>query len=306
MRMAKKVLLDVDPGTDDALLLAMLLTHDDWDVVGVTTVAGNTSVENTTRNALSVLEFLDRSDVPVARGADGPLTRELEGAEWIHGPGGIRGDLPDPTAEPVEADATRFMLDMAREHGEDLTVAAVGPLTNLAVTTVRDPSFAERVGDVYFMGGAALTSGNVTPAAEFNAHADPEAASRVVRETDPRMVGLGVTEPAVLPADLVERWRAADGPAATVGEWCYYPDELRHDGGYSVPDAVVGADLVGDVLEYERLPLTVDTSEGPSRGATIADTRAEADEKAPPNAAVATDVDVEAFRDVVTDVVESL
>ncbi|NHN48156.1 nucleoside hydrolase [Halostella sp. JP-L12] len=304
--MAKKVLLDVDPGTDDALLLAMLLAHDDWEVVGVTTVAGNTTVENTTRNALSVLEFLDRSDVPVARGADGPLTGELERAEWVHGPDGIRGDLPEPTAEPVEMDASQFMLDRAREYGDDLTVAAVGPLTNVAVTTVRDPAFAETIGDLYFMGGAALTSGNATPAAEFNAYADPEAAYRVVRDTDPHMVGLGVTEPAVLPTELVERWCAADDPLSTVGEWCNYPDQLRHDGGYSVPDAVVGADLIADVLEYERLPLAVDTSEGPSRGATIADTRAEADEKGTPNASVATDVDVETFREVVVDLVESL
>jgi len=304
--MANKVLLDVDPGTDDALLLAMLLEHDDWDVVGVTTVAGNTTLDNTTRNALAVLESFDRTDVPVARGAHRPFADEREGAEWVHGEGGIRGDLPDPTAEPVRADASQFILERVREHGEDLTIAAVGPLTNVAVALTRDPALPGLIGDLYFMGGAATTAGNVTPAAEFNVHADPEAASRVVQDTDPRMVGLGVTEPAVLPAELVESWRSGDDLQATVGEWCNYPDALRHDGGYSVPDVVVGADMIADVLAFERLPLTVDTSEGPSRGATIADTRAEADEKADPNASVATGVDVERFREVVVEFVESL
>lgn len=304
--MANKVLLDVDPGTDDALLLALLLEHEDWDVVGVTTVAGNAPLDDTTRNALAVLEYFDRTDVPVARGAHRPLADELEGAEWVHGEGGMRGDLPDPTAEPVAADASQFVLDRVREHGDDLTIAGVGPLTNVALALARDPGLPERVDDLYFMGGAALTAGNVTPAAEFNVHADPEAASRVVQDADPRMVGLGVTEPAVLPVEVVERWRAADGPRAVVGEWCDYPEKLRHDGGYSVPDVVVGVDLIADVLEFEPLPLTVDTSEGPSRGATVADTRAEADETAAPNARVATDVDVERFREVVVDLVESL
>jgi inosine-uridine nucleoside N-ribohydrolase len=304
--MAQKVLLDVDPGTDDALLLAMLLEADDWDVVGITTVAGNATVEKTTHNALSVLEFLDRSDLPVARGAHRSLVDEHEDAEWVHGPDGIRGDLPEPTAEPVEAEASDFMLETAREYGDDLTVAAVGPLTNVAVALARDPAFADRIGDLYFMGGAALTSGNATPAAEFNVLADPIAASRVVQDTTPKMVGLGVTEPAIIPEDTVETWRASADPMATVGEWCNYPDELKHDGGYSVPDAVVGGHLIGDVLEFEDLPLAVDTSHGPSRGATIADTRDEAENKAAPNAAVATEVDVAAYRAVVSDLVESL
>jgi inosine-uridine nucleoside N-ribohydrolase len=304
--MANKVLLDVDPGTDDAVLLAMLLAHDDWDVVGVTTVAGNTTLDNTTRNALAVLEFFDRTDVTVARGADRPLADDREGAEWVHGDGGIRGDLPTPTADPVTTDASQFIFDRVREFGEDLTIAGVGPLTNVAIALARDPALPERIGDLYFMGGAALTAGNVTPAAEFNVHVDPEAASRVVRDAAPRMVGLGVTEPAVLPTELVESWRSTDDPQATVGAWCNYPDALRHDGGYSVPDVVVGVDMIADVLEFEHLPLTVDTSAGPSRGATIADTRAEAEEKAAPNAHVATDVDVERFREVVVDVVASL
>lgn len=304
--MAQKVLLDVDPGTDDALLLALLLEADDWDVVGVTTVAGNATVEKTTHNALAVLEFLGRSDVPVARGAHRPIVDEHEDAEWVHGPDGIRGDLPEPTAEPVDAEASDFILERAREYGDDLTVAAVGPLTNIAVSLARDPTFADHIGDLYFMGGAALTSGNATPAAEFNVLADPIAASRVVQDADPKMVGLGVTEPAIILEDTVESWRASDEPKATVGEWCNYPDKLMHDGGYSVPDAVVGAHMIGDVLEFEDLPLTVDTSHGPSRGATIADTRDEAEEKEPPNAAVATDVDVAAYRAVVSELVESL
>ncbi|MDY6780507.1 MAG: nucleoside hydrolase, partial [Halobacteria archaeon] len=124
--MSRKLLLDVDPGCDDAVMISMALASPDVEVVGVTTVAGNSSVDNTTRNALSVLELLGRTDVPVAQGARQPIVGDLTTAEWVHGENGIRGDMPEPTTRTVDESAVGFMIDKAREHGSDLTVVSTG------------------------------------------------------------------------------------------------------------------------------------------------------------------------------------
>lgn len=298
----RKLLLDVDTGCDDAVLTAMALAAADLEVVGITTVAGNTTVDNATRNTLAVLELLGRTDVPVARGAPGPIVGDVHTVEWIHGPDGLRGDLPEPTTEPVDAHAVPFMLEQAREHGEDLTIVAVGPPTNLGTALVQEPSLPEMVDEIHVMGGSATESGNVTPAAEANFHNDPVAARRVVESAEPYLAGLDALNRATVPQSLIEEFRAADAPLSAVGAWMDYPEEVRGVGPTDEPiihDAAVVADMLADVLTYERAPLQVDTSHGPSRGSVIWDRYGVGDRE--PNAHLAVEIDTEQYRRVLRD-----
>jgi inosine-uridine nucleoside N-ribohydrolase len=310
--MSEKLLLDVDPGIDDALAILMALGNDDVDVVGLTTVMGNTTIENTTRNALALLEFVDRTDVPVASGAGRPFADELVMAEYVHGPGGVpdtvREALPDPSTEPVDQHAVEFILEQAAEHGEDLTIAAVGPQTNLALAVAQDPSLPERIGDVYQMGGALKTTGNVTPQASFNFYVDAAAAARVVQDAWPTVVGLDVTEPAYLPPEARERFRGRGAYGDVVADILEYkaqgPDGAVAEGGSITSDAVVLAGLLGDSLTYEDAYVEIDTTGGPSNGATIYDEHGVYEKE--PNCTVALDVDIEQCREEILSNLEKL
>ncbi|SNZ12420.1 Inosine-uridine nucleoside N-ribohydrolase [Natronoarchaeum philippinense] len=299
-----KVLIDADPGTDDAVALAALLAAEAVDVVGVTTVAGNSTVENTTANARSILELFGREDVPVARGCERPLVRSLSTGESIHGPGGLRGDLPAPTGTTTDAHAVEFIREQVDAHGTDLTIACMGPLTNLAVALALDPSLPDRIGRMVAMGGAFEAAGNVTPVAEYNVYVDPAAASRVVQTAAPTLVPLDVTDQARLPASMTDEFRSAGGAGSTIAEWCSYPAEVREAGGDAIHDAAVAAHLLGDVLTLDAQPVSVVDGDGPCRGATIADTRRGTD--APTTASVATEIDVNAFRRTIGDALLSL
>jgi purine nucleosidase len=303
--MSRPVLLDADPGCDDALAILLALASPDLDLVGVTTVAGNASVADTTDNALRVLETLGRGDVPVAAGCDRPLVHDLDTAEFVHGPGGIRGPLDATTATPVETHATEFIVEQARQHDGDLVVVALGPLTNLAVALATEPELPAMLDEVRLMGGTTGGVGNATPAAEANFHLDPAAASRVVADADPRIVGLNVTGYAGVPERVL-----ADAPATTAADaiaaWLsYYPDDLLAQFGYDRSpqhDAVVVADLVADVLAFDRYHVDVAT-DGRHRGAMVHDRHGVTDEA--PNAAVATALSRDAFVNTVESAIET-
>ncbi|SEO20682.1 Inosine-uridine nucleoside N-ribohydrolase [Halogranum amylolyticum] len=303
--MNTKLLLDIDPGNDDAIALFIALAADDIDVVGITTVAGNTTVENATRNALSLLELVDRTDVPVAAGADRPFADELETAEHVHGPDGlpevVREDLSEPTAEPIDTHAVDFILDQADEHGDELTIAALGPQTNLALALAQDPSLSERVGDIYQMGGALKTTGNVTPQASFNFYVDAAAAARVVQDANPKVVGLDVTEHVYVDTEDIRALAEEENPLPTMAAILEFSiEEVRskfgHDGGLA-SDAVVLADIVNDALEFDEAYVEIDTTGGPSNGATIYDEHGVYEKS--PNCEVALGVDGEAYQKTV-------
>ena len=294
--MSRKVLLDVDPGCDDAVALGLALASDELDVVGVTTVAGNTTVDNATRNALAVLTLFGRTDVPVAAGCGRPLAHELKTAEDIHGEGGITGDLPEPTAEPVSTDAPAFIREQATEH-DDLTLVGLGPLTNVAVALMGDPDLPERLDEIAVMGGTIRATGNRTPMAEANFYSDPAAARRVVWDANPRIAGLNVTHRAQVPPGVVD---GDSGTAETIREWLdYYPDWVREGVGLehsAQHDALVVADLFVDVLSYESAPTDVFVDDGDARGAVMFDEYGVTDGER--TARVAVDVDVERFREL--------
>lgn len=298
--MSRKVLLDVDPGCDDAVALGLALASDELDVVGVTTVAGNTTVENATRNALDVLALFDRPDVPVAAGCGRPLAHELETAEDIHGEGGISGDLPDADSDPVSADAPAFIREQAAEYGDDLTLVGLGPLTNVAVALMADSGLADRIDEVAVMGGTVRATGNRTPMAEANFYSDPVAARRVIWDTNPKIAGLNVTHRAQVPPEVVDGDSAV---ADTIRTWVdYYPDWVRESIGLdhsAQHDALVVADLFADLLDYETAPTDVVVSDGKTRGAVVFDEYGVTD--AEQTAQVAVDIDADRYRTLLGD-----
>jgi purine nucleosidase len=198
--------LDCDPGIDDALAIVFACGHPGLDLCGVTTVAGNVGLAQTTANALSVLEFAGRPGVPVAAGSPVPLLRPGTDARHVHGASGLgRAHLPPPRSRPLDAGATDLIIDTIGASPGEITLVATGPLTNIALAVRRQPALAGRVADFVIMGGSAAR-GNVTPAAEFNIAADPEAAAIVFgagwRVT---MVGLDVTLQARASAAVQDR-----------------------------------------------------------------------------------------------------
>lgn len=204
----RRILLDCDPGLDDAL--AILLAHGDPDIdlVAITTVGGNVSLENTTRNALQLAEYLGMKSVPVAAGAATPLVRVAEDASHVHGAQGMGTvRLPDPTLAPSSVHAVDLIIETLRSAPGTIHLVATGPLTNIALALQKEPAIAEWAASFVIMGGS-FTRGNATPAAEFNIYADPEAAAVVfAADWEVVMIGLDLTLQAIATAEIVDRMR---------------------------------------------------------------------------------------------------
>jgi purine nucleosidase len=212
----EKIILDCDPGHDDAIAILLAAGNPNIDLLGITTVSGNHNVENTTRNALSVCTAYGIK-VPVAKGSPGPLLIDQVLAIEIHGETGLDGPvLPPASFDLDKRHAVDFIIDTVMAHEpKTVTLVPVGPYTNIALAVRKDPRIVERVKGVVAMGGA-YTRGNITPAAEFNIYGDPEAADVVFRaKWDVTMVGLDLTQTQALATpDLQDRVRAVGGPMA--------------------------------------------------------------------------------------------
>ena len=192
--MTTRIILDCDPGIDDALAITFAHGHPGIDLVGVTTVAGNVGLAKTTANALAVCEFIGAAGTPVTAGCAGPLLRPAFDARQVHGDSGLGGaTLPPPAASPAARHAVDYIIDAVSAAPGEITLVATGPLTNIALAVRREPRLADWVRDFVIMGGSA-SRGNVTPAAEYNIWADPEAAAAVFRAGwTVTMLGLDVT-----------------------------------------------------------------------------------------------------------------
>ncbi|MGS0724227.1 nucleoside hydrolase, partial [Shewanella sp. 30m-9] len=213
--MKRPVILDCDPGHDDAISLILALSSAKLDVLAVTTSAGNQTPDKTLKNALRVLTLLGRHDIPVASGAPKPLARELIIADNVHGESGLDGPkLPDPAFAPVEQTAIELMGDKVRNSKQPVTLVPTGPLTNIALFLAAHPELHSNIDSIVLMGGAAGV-GNWTPAAEFNIFVDPEAADMVFKSGLPIvMCGLDVTHEAQIMDEDIERIRAINNPIA--------------------------------------------------------------------------------------------
>ena len=300
--MSTPILLDCDPGHDDAIALLLALASPELELLGVTTVAGNQTVEKTTANAIRVLELVG-SDVPVAAGAGRPLVREPYVAAYVHGETGLDGpDLPPARREPVDQHAVDFLA----ERIDGATLVATGPLTNVALLLAREEASPERI---VLMGGA-IAEGNVTPAAEFNVWADPEAAARVFSSgLDVTMVGLDVTHQALLTdehaAGLRENGRVGSVVADLLEFYGTFHKQVYDFEGSPIHDAVAVAQVIRpDLLELRPLNVEIDRESELCRGRTVVDVWKRTGREA--NARVAVGIDAPGFIELLLERLGSL
>lgn len=302
--MSEDLLIDCDPGHDDAMALLLAAAAEAVDLTAVTTVAGNQTIEKTTRNALRVLTLAERTDVPVARGMAKPLVRDQVTAGWVHGESGLDGaTLPKPTVDSIDTHAIETIVETAAESGA-LHIAPVGPLTNIAVALRKHPEVVDDIEQIVLMGGA-IADGNVTPAAEFNIFADPEAAKIVFdSEVAVTMVGLNVTRSVRLTRDQIAEIRAMDTDVATtVADLLTYFVDVYESSfewdGVPIHDACAVAEIISPgILDTTHTFVGVETKGDLTYGRTVADVRNVADDwpnVEAPNADVALDIDGKAF-----------
>jgi inosine-uridine nucleoside N-ribohydrolase len=296
----KPVILDVDPGHDDAVALMLACGHPDLDLLAVTTLAGNVTIEKTTRNALRVLSLAGCDDVPVGVGASRPLERPLHTAEDIHGKSGLDGpeEIPDAEFGPDERGAVDLISDTLMASSEPVTLVPVGPLTNIATFLREHPELKDRVARISLMGGS-MGHGNTTPAAEFNIYVDPEAAREVFESGLPiTMSGLDVTHQAGAGPEERERLRSMGRVGGVVAGFLdYFASTYENIFGFDAPPlhdpVAVAAVLETGLLKTCPMRVDVECESDLTRGETVCDfygVTARA-----PNAEVGVELDREGF-----------
>jgi pyrimidine-specific ribonucleoside hydrolase len=305
------LILDCDPGHDDALALVLALVRPELDLLAVTTVAGNAGLRETTRNALRVLTLVGRTDVPVAAGAASPLMRPVHVADEVHGASGLEGaDLPEPAVEARPEGAIELLRSVITGSPVPVTIAAVGPLTNIALFLRTHPELTERIESFRIMGGA-ITEGNVTASGEFNIWQDPEAARIVLDAGRPvTLMTLDVTHQALFREADVERLEAVGTRVAHV-----FADLLRFFArfhaerygwdGSPIHDAVaVGHLAIPDLVETVPYRVDVETASELTRGRTVVDLYGLTGR--PPNADVGRTIDRERFVEVLIEAIRTI
>ncbi|MEV6845153.1 nucleoside hydrolase [Actinoplanes sp. NPDC051411] len=295
-----RVIVDCDPGHDDALALLLALGDPRLELLGVTTVAGNQTVDKTTRNALRILASAGATGVPVAAGCDRPLAGPLSVAEDIHGFSGLDGpDLDIPTAEPANVHAVELIRRLVMAGREPVTLIATGPLTNVALLLRTHPEVVPGLDRIVFMGGS-TDRGNTTPYGEFNIVTDPEAADIVLRAGLPTtMIGLNVTHQALATPEVIAGFRALGTRLGTVCAelMTFFAGTYRQVFGFPHPpvhDPVAVAAVIDPaIVETVHAPVAVELIGAHTRGATVVDLHRRT--ARPPNADVAVGLDVDAF-----------
>jgi inosine-uridine nucleoside N-ribohydrolase len=296
------VIIDCDPGQDDAVAILLALKH--LDVLGVTTVSGNVGIDRVTANAQKVLALAGRSDVPVARGAGRPLLREVQDAATVHGESGLDGyDFPAPATALDSRHGVQFIIETVRAR-EGVTLVPLGPLTNVALALRTEPGIATRLAGISLMGGS-TDAGNMTPAAEFNIWADAEAAAIVFASGVPiTMCGLNLTRQATIGDAEIARIRALPGePAKAVAALLsFYRGSTSSRTGRGVAylhdPCAVAALIRPDLFTFEDLHVAVETKGELTYGMTLCDRRAYVSGVDAPNARVATKLDHASFVDL--------
>jgi inosine-uridine nucleoside N-ribohydrolase len=300
------ILLDCDPGHDDAIALLLALASPEVELLGVTTVAGNQTLDKTTANAIRVLEFAGRNEIPVAAGADRPLVREPFVAAYVHGETGMDGpDLPPPRSTPVDRHAADFLADVIRGEGRPVTLVPTGPLTNVALMLALHPD--ARPERIVLMGGA-IAEGNVTPAAEFNIWCDPEAAARVFASgIDVTMIGLDVTHKALFTQEYGDRLEGRVGEMVKqlLAFYNQFHRQVYRFDGSPIHDAVAVAHVLGQgLVETADRNVEIDIESELCRGRTVVDLWRRTERE--PNAHVGVDIDAVGFLDLLVERLNSL
>lgn len=272
----KRIIIDTDPGVDDALTFLLALASPEIQLEALTTVHGNTNVENTTRNALAVLEFLHAENIPVAKGCSLPLLVPLhKSGDMVHGAGGIGNtNLPEPKNKPVDEHAIDYLIQRVLAEPKELSIFPIGPLTNIALAIRKEPRFAEAVKELVIMGGSLRAGGNITPAAEFNLHA----AHIVFHSGIPiTLIPLDVTYKCLLTSEDVERLNRTGSPIArfvrdATGGYMEFYKKYEGFDGCALHDPLTLATIIApELLTFENHYVDVDISGGISMGNTLAD-----------------------------------
>lgn len=297
---AHPVIIDCDPGHDDALALLLAVGDPRLRLLGVSTVAGNQTLDKTTRNALRILAAAGVTDIPVAAGCDRPLVGELAVAEHIHGPSGLEGpDLDIPTAEVADVHGVELMRRLIMGSAEPITLIATGPLTNVALLLRRHPEVTGHIRRIVFMGGS-TGRGNTTPYGEFNTVTDPEAADIVLRSGLPTtMIGLNVTHQALATAQIITEFHDLGTRLGTICAelMTYFASTYRRVFGFGHPPVhdpiAVAAVIDPSIVRTVAAPVNVELTGAYTRGATVVDLHRRTAHT--PNADVAVELEVDAF-----------
>lgn len=306
------LLLDCDPGHDDAVAILLALGSPGVRLLGITTCFGNCAVEDATRNAQRVLALVGREDVPVAVGASRPMRGELALGNYVHGASGLDGpDLPEPTVAPVEESAIEFLARSLAESPEPVVVVVTGPMTNLGAMLAERPHLTGRIREVIFMGGS-TERGNHTPTAEFNAFADPDALDIVLRSGVPvRMVGLNLTHQALATSEVVEQMSAMPHEVGrTCAAWMgFFGDSYERIWEFAAPPVhdpcTIAALLDPDVIRWRDCFVAVELDGTWTRGTTVVDLFDRLPDHKP-NAAVGVELDAERYWDLVLTAIDRL
>lgn len=298
------VILDGDPGHDDAIAWVLANASDCLDILAVTSVCGNQTIEKTTYNALRIMTLIGLN-APMAMGRTKPLIGEPIIAPTVHGKSGLDGpSLPEPAFQPVDTDASELMAELIERSPEPVTLVPTGPLTNIAALLIAHPEIKAKIGGIYMMGGG-IDYGNWTPAAEFNILVDPEAADIVFRSGLPiTMAGLDVTEKAlVYPEDFSRIRSLGNHVAEVVADWLAFFYRFHTGLGYPgapVHDAVAVAALIRpEILTIRDYYVEIETTGDYCRGMTVADKFGVL--KRPPNVHAIMDIDRKAFVDLLVE-----
>ena len=275
----KRIIIETDPGIDDALAILLAIASPELALEGLSVVHGNCSLEQATRNGLSILELAGAGHIPLAKGCDLPLVQPSLLAPETHGNTGLGyAKLPEPRFKPVVQHGSDFLIEKILSNPGEITLVAVGPLTNVALAIRKEPRFAKAVKELIVMGGAIRHEGNTTALAEFNTFVDPHAAHIAFHAGIPTtLVPLDVTYQCILTAQDVERLMMIDSPIPkfikkSTDFYMEYHDSYQGIKGCIINDPLALAlTFVPGLCDYQELPVDVDISGGVSMGKTFAD-----------------------------------
>lgn len=306
---ARKIIIDTDPGQDDAVaILLALASPEDIDLLGITCVAGNVPLDLTSKNARIICELANRSDVKIYAGCDRPMGRALVTAEHVHGKTGLDGPvLPDPTMALQDGHAVDFIIAQLREYAPGtITLCPLGPLTNIAKALETAPDIAKRIAKIVLMGGGYFEGGNITPTAEFNIYVDPQAADIVFKSGVPIVVmPLDVTHKALVTKARNDAFRALNTPVgiavAQMTDFFERFDKEKYGSeGAPLHDPCVTAYLINpDLFTGRHINVEIETTSELTMGMTVADWWGVTDRA--PNATFMGDIDADGFFDLLTE-----
>ncbi|MEM9796495.1 MAG: nucleoside hydrolase [Pseudomonadota bacterium] len=310
--MTRKIIIDTDPGQDDAVAILLALAAPELEVLGITAVAGNVPLTLTAVNARKVCELAGRPDIPVFAGCDRPMARELVTAEHVHGKTGLDGaDLPEPTMPLQDKHAVDFLIETLRaEPAGSVTLCPLGPLTNIGTALTRAPDIASRIERIVLMGGAYFEVGNITPAAEFNIYVDPEAAHAAFRSGVPlTVVPLDCTHRALTTRVRNDAFRAAGRVGEVVAGWTGFFERFDKEkyGSEGAPlhdPCVIAWLLRPDLFSGREVNVEIEVDSPLTRGMSVADWWGVTDR--PANALFLGDVDADGFYALLTEHISRL